>query len=302
MCLGDWESDGKPDVFVTDRAGRLHVFDAGGEETRLAAMPAVCSHIESGTIKDKGLVLLGYRNWGHQVCVWDQTGRQLWSYPCSSGVDGAHWGDLDGDGSDELIVGMNGGGGLHAVDETGKRLWASTEIGNVWTQSVIAAKNGRPALVVATEAGGTVRVFDAKGKALRTLQPLNRYFSPMAAADVDGEGTVQIVGLGSAVLVSYVAVGFDPQGKVAWQIPVSSDPGQWRVPQFGCGDLDGDGTRDWAFARTAQQLIVVTPEGKQIAALQTDAKPARIEILTVPGAPGMLVVLQGGIVRAYAPQ
>src|SRR6266853_353247 len=64
----------------------------------------------------------------------DTTGKELWSYSALMGVNGAHW-DLDGDGTDELIVGMNGLGGLDAVSADGKKL-SHVALANVWSQAV----------------------------------------------------------------------------------------------------------------------------------------------------------------------
>jgi hypothetical protein len=82
-----------------------------------------------------------------------------------SAVDGAHWIDLDGNGTDEMIAGYNGGGGLHAACDQGKKLWQITKVCNVWIQSAVSVPAPEYALIFATDATGSIRTIDASGNA-----------------------------------------------------------------------------------------------------------------------------------------
>ena len=241
MCAGDWDGDGRSDLLVAERGRTLRVIGFDGAETAVLSLPDDFTMIEMGVHKDSGPRLLGYSNWGGEVTVMDRTGAKIWTYVSSMGVNGAHWGDLDGDGSDELIVGMNGSGGLHAVSEGGRRLWRVGDIGNVWTQAVVPAGDGRPALVFATEAGGSVKVYDATGNLLRTVRPLGKYFAQMTAGRMNGDGVVQAIASGD------VTVAFDEDGRLAWSTPAVDDHGAWRNVSFARGDVNGDGALEWIF-------------------------------------------------------
>ncbi len=168
----------------------LHVLDLTGVEISSVTLPERFTLIECGRNKD-GARLLGYNNWGNGVTVMDHTGKKIWEVKAPAGVDGAHWGDLDGDGTDELIVGMNGGGGLQAWSADGNKLWSS-DLGNVWNQAIVPATSNQVARVLATEAGGSVKMFDVQGNLQTSLKPNGGYYAQMAVGRT-GDNHIQIV-------------------------------------------------------------------------------------------------------------
>jgi hypothetical protein len=103
LCAGDWESNGSTRVLVA--AGRtLHVLDLTGAEKSTLPLPDRFTAIECGRNKTSGARLLGYSHGGQQVLVIDRSGKILWNQSALMGLDGAHWGDLNGDGDDEVIL------------------------------------------------------------------------------------------------------------------------------------------------------------------------------------------------------
>jgi len=294
LCPGDWDGDGTAEILVA--AGRqLHVLAADGKERNTIQLADHFSMIECGRHKTHGPRLLGYSTWGDKVSVMDSTGKEIWSYPSSSGVDGAHWGDLDGDGTDELIVGMNGDGGLHAVSADGKRLWSVKNLGNVWNQAVIPAGKDRPALVFATEAGGTVGVYDAKGGFLRTIRPNGKYCAQMTATVVDQSNRIQVIAIGDGN-----AITFDEAGQVAWSTPATKDHGAWRSATFACGDVDGDGKQEWAFVEASGDLVLATSAGEKLGSISNPTGLNAFTIVSGGTGRGKLVLLLSGTVRAFS--
>jgi peroxiredoxin len=292
LCVGNWEDDGVPRVLVA-AGSTLHVLDLTGAETSSVPLPAPFALIECGRNKEKGARLLGYSNWGQEVTVVDRSGKKLWSVSSSSGIDGAHWGDLNGDRTDELIVGMNGGGGLQAWSADGKKLW-SADLGNVWNQAIVSATQDQPARVFATEAGGSVRVFDAQGKPQATLRPKGGYYAQMAACRT-ADKSIQI----AAINGDQTAV-FDETGKIVWTTTAIGNHAGWRVSSFAVGDIKGDGIQEWAFIDGSGNLVIASPNGQRISTIARAKEFTSFAIASQPGKSGVLITLANATVQAYA--
>lgn len=300
LCTGDWDQDGHEDVIVADQA-RARIFDAAGSELASIVLPGRFDVLEFGFHREKGPRLLGYTTWGNTVTVVDGTGSELWSYSALTGVDGAHWGDLDGDGSDEMIVGMNGFGGLHAVSPDGDSVWKVRSLGNVWSQAIVPATGNQPASVVATEAAGSIRVFDAGGNALRTLRPGNSYFAAMTASSLDSSGLSQILAVGDGMTQGGSLVhAMDLQGRVAWTSPVARDHGAWRGQLFACGDADGDGLKDWVFRNQLRQLTIASHNGTCLGTVNEPIEIKGFRILSDRDGRAMLAIITTAALSSFS--
>lgn len=164
----------------------------------------------------------------------------------------------------------------------------------MWNQAVIPARDNRPALVFATEAGGSIKVFDAKGKLLRTIRPKDKYYAQMTASVVDSSGTVQGIAIGEGSTVA-----FDETGLVAWTTSAINSQGAWRSVSFACGDIDGDGAREWAFLEASGDLVVVTSTGERLASLSDQKGVDAFVIAPGPKGKGTLVLSRSGVLNAY---
>lgn len=286
----DCDGDGTAEAVVLEGSGQLHLFDASGASRgTVAASGAPVSTLQCASARTDGARIALYAHWGEHVSGLDAKGGPLWSYKTPTGVNGAHWADLDGDGTLEMVVGLNGGGGLHVLATDGRPRWADRTIGNVWSQASLPGRPAAQPAVFATEAGGTVRVYDRDGRALNTLNPLGDYYTAVGVA-LAGEGRPQVVAAGRGRVVA-----FDLDGRVAWQAPVAEEPGG-----FDHGDVDGDGVLDWVFPSGESGLLVVSAGGEKLASVPVDSGGGAFAVLRGPaGGASTIVVLEGTRLTAY---
>jgi hypothetical protein len=108
---------------------------------------------------------------GAELFAWTLDGTRLWSYSRGTSADDFWPADLDGDHSDEVVVGYNGSTGLDVLDSTGKPLWTYPGIGNVWHVSGGDIRGNGKAQVVTTSSAGKVHLFNDAGTAKIDLDP-----------------------------------------------------------------------------------------------------------------------------------
>jgi hypothetical protein len=113
-------------------------------------------------------VFLSFGTWSSGVQAFDSKGQLVWTYPPADspgqGIDDVWPIDLDGDRSDEVIVGFNGSTGLHVLNSKGQVLWKVTgSIGNVWHVSGGDVRGDGKPLVVTTSAAGKIHIFSDEG-------------------------------------------------------------------------------------------------------------------------------------------
>jgi outer membrane protein assembly factor BamB len=167
-------------VASDDRSGAIYALGPRGRCVELDSTGQVQQEIQlagdNGSLlrlahlaKDEGPSLLTYGVWSAELRAYDAKGNQLWNYPRAMGIDDVGAFDLDGDRVDEVIVGYNGGTGVHVLNSAGKLLWKSTAIANVWHVSAGHLSSEKTAQVVTTSAAGKVHVFSNDGKTQQDL-------------------------------------------------------------------------------------------------------------------------------------
>ena len=108
---------------------------------------------------DEGRVLLTFSVWSHDLKAYDLKGKSLWTYPQEQGIDDVWATRVPGSKAGGVIVGFNGGTGLHVLDNKGQILWKTTALANVWHVSAGDVSGEGTPQVVSTSARGQVHVF-----------------------------------------------------------------------------------------------------------------------------------------------
>ena len=163
-----------------------------------------------------------FNPWGDMVQAYSAEGSLVWSHE-ADGIDDVWAADLNEDGLDEVIIGYNARGGLHVVDCAGKPLWSDNTLANV--NSVTAGNvDGDPRLeVLATSVPGTVHVFNADGKHLRTLDP-GIYCSTVRIWHNPGDAKgLDVIIVAGSDEEKQTLKSLTPEGKVRWSLDLPED-------------------------------------------------------------------------------
>ncbi len=176
---GGWRGligDGGGSVFVSSSSNVTEIDSTGMIVRQLALPPAGILRLAHFTA-DGEPALLTFAAWSPAVCAYSLQGNLLWTYPGetggtpSTGIDDAWPVDIDGDNSDEVIVGFNGSTGLHVINSEGKLIWHTANIGNVWHVAGGDVLGNGKSQVVTTSATGQVHIFSADGKERQDIYP-----------------------------------------------------------------------------------------------------------------------------------
>ena len=185
-------------AIFTDRQGAvLSTVTFNCRLDRLSILPSTdaagCQFIDRGS-------------WSSNATLFAHDGAQLWTYGGSSGVDDMAAGDVDGDGRLEFVVGFNGGGGVHLLDNQGKKRWQQAD-GNVWHVEIADLDGTGHQQILHSCAAGEMVLRDKDGNVIRRLHPPN-YFSQFAVCPwPDSAGAQRVICAGEAGIFVIDATG-----------------------------------------------------------------------------------------------
>ena len=158
-------------IFALDSGGRCLVLDSTGKTRREFTLPeASVSSLRLAHWPGEGRrTFLTFRLWSKELRAYNQDGKQLWSYLGGDGIDDVWASNLLGDKSGDVIVGYNGGDGLHVLDNNGQLRWKSTAVANVWHVCAGNVRGEGKLQVVSTSADGNVHIFESDNSERKVL-------------------------------------------------------------------------------------------------------------------------------------
>jgi hypothetical protein len=168
--------ENSPTFYALGRGGRSVELDANGKIVREVTLQQ-----ESGTLLrlahvagPSRLALLAFNVWGGALHAYAVDGTRLWAYGGSDGINDVWSAKVTGV-EDEVIVGYNGSGGVHVLNDQGRLVWKTTEIGNVWHVAAGDLWGRGGTQVVTTSAAGLVHVFRDGGRSPSVRLPVERW-------------------------------------------------------------------------------------------------------------------------------
>lgn len=324
LAVGDVTGDGIPELVApayenTSNSHEIAVLGHDGKLIKRIASPTFSELIEVGRGPDgPRLFVCGSRD--ETVYMLDQDGNELWSHKFGSDVNDCRMGDVDGDGFDDVLVGLNGSGGLHLFSCDGKWLWSDMTRGKHWRQAIVEASGDKPAAILSSSVDFKITRYALDGSVQQIIRPQGAFVSDFDVHRSSSDGRLWYITKGGNTQTP-TAVVFDESGKIAWETPVGQHSLLGITRNFAYGQLRGGDAGEWLFMLDEHRLAVVTESGTWIATFEVGSrygykvtidddgefqlgksnKPDiyALAVLPVADGPSLLVVHGEGGLRAY---
>jgi len=140
--------------------------DPGGKVNSWVTFSDTGRHVDLVDVENDGICeFMGRGSWSDSAVLMDHSGKRIWEYGGSDGVDDMAAGDMNGDGRLEFVVGFNGGGGVHLLNTNGTMQWRQSD-GNVWHVEITDTDGNGTNEIVHSNAGGSMVVMDKTGSVI----------------------------------------------------------------------------------------------------------------------------------------
>jgi peroxiredoxin len=280
------------DVIYAASDSQVAIVDADGQTKQQLPIKGGGTLRLANLVGDAAPEIILFQPWQSGAKAFSASGASLWEYPAGDGIDDVWPADINGDGMDEVIIGFNGGTGLHVLDNRGTPLWKFTQIGNVWHVTAGDFSQDKKIEVVTTSAQGALHVFDSQGEKLKDIRlPVYGHMVRMAKL---GDGTTLAVVTGSGDGgEALVGVNFDGEEKISVVLPTT---GVDHVD-----DMEITRTGSWAAVAMRGGLInIVDLELERIIAHVTDqGKSPHVAWFERKHQSPLLVVTTGSELNAF---
>ncbi|MCE9606911.1 MAG: redoxin domain-containing protein [Planctomycetia bacterium] len=297
------EEKGKPArIVVLDGLRAVGELDAAGKLVRTAQLDlpkvpeeAVVSFLRTTVDRDGKRYFAGSASAQQQLHLFDADFKKLLSFPdgTHAGISDLQMGDLDGDGRPEIVVGYWGVVGVQAISLDGIRQWSNRKLPeNVQRLALTGPDKDGKRLVLCTTGLMTLAVLNERGETLKEIPVGNRAARLITAADLTGDGSVELCAITSTSPGTDVAIGFDAAGAELWNYPLPA--GLQPVPEMQNemivgGKLLKDGTGLWVVAGADGTLHFLDVAGKPLDSFAWGAAIRGLAIGTLDGAPALFI-------------
>ena len=191
-------------------------------------------------------------------------GTELWNFSAGAKYAALTAADLDGDGRLEIVFGSHDGH-IYAVRSDGTEMWnyTASDIVEYFTTVVDVDGDGELEVLYATTGSSDFRIYaltasNATFEWSTQAFPTRALYSPVAVADVDGDGVKELF-VGSQDKSLYAFNGSD--GSVRWAIPLGG--AAWGNAAA-VGNLTGDATPEIVYATSTGDYHAVAADSSPV--------------------------------------
>ena len=277
VCLDASQDVADPRIVVLDGWRTVVELDVSGHET---------ARHELHLPRDSGVGFLrtavdaaGKRWWlaaargGQHVFVFDAEWTKQATYPepggaIHEGIADADIGDLDGDGTPEIVVAYLGSVGVQAATLEGRRLWRDRSLGSVIDVALGSptASGGRRDVLCVTGSGRLQRATPGADAATGPPGATALMLKSVSAGPVAADATWALVGIEATAVGKQAAVGIDPVSlEETWRLPLAD--GAHRagpIEPVAWADLLGTPRRQWLIAAPDGSVNVAWADGRVV--------------------------------------
>lgn len=240
--FGDVDGDNRPEIVVGAANGKLYVLKAGGAVEPIFTAAGPINNLYLANLDALGGQEIVAASQGGRLYALQGQGGLLWLQLMSGDLLNLAVADLDGDGASEVLVGSQDGS-IYALEPVeGQIIWQFPADGPI---SALAAGDvtgdGRPELLAGSENGWVYILAGAADIASEARRLIWRYqlgdgVTSITAADLDGDGRLEVLASASQGIQEQLAVFSGAEGRLLGQCSLDQ-PGH----SLATADLDGDG-------------------------------------------------------------
>jgi hypothetical protein len=255
-------------------------------EARVTALGA-------GDLDGDGLPEIAVGTADNQLYVLENNGNLSWRYEAGGAISAVALADLDADGRPEVVM-ASADGAVSSLDDAGQPAWTFRTAGTATLGQVQVAlpclaacdldQDGKIELLVGSY-DGQIYALDGGGSAAPSVDgrtrwsfPLGRPILDIGAADVDGDGQLEVIPNPYRGGELYV---LENDGRLTWQQGTEGEIGLVQG-----GDVDGDGQAEVVLLSASWDLYLLEGDGRPV----WHGEAMALSYAHVPPDPGQMLV------------
>jgi hypothetical protein len=229
-----------------------------------------------------------------QLHLFDGQWQRQWSFPegTHAGIADVQLADLAGTGQLQVLVGYWDVVGVQGVSLSGDRLWSNRSLQNALQLAVTDANDQGQRHVLCVNSRGTLVPIDYQGQHASDIRVADRAVIHLVAADVSGDGAVELCGLAAQGIDRRVAVGIDAAGSEQWHYEMPQGVHQHQIELIVPVQLPG-GDGGWLLPAADGSIHLLTTEGQLVDRFNVGSALAGVALVATADAPLLLVATAG---------